>query len=169
MFNTAHAYIQVHLKSPDEYRANGTITNLMHEFLASSLGRYREFIKSPSQGPPRTPVAHASTPGPHSPSTGANDFESGGSLTPGSSQTAPTTGYGEGVPLTPGSRSESGAGSDSAFEEETIIRGNNGFRFYHSAFANSFASKANREFAGALIHTQMWQVLALSYDSYHAC
>lgn len=148
----------MHLKSAEEYRANGTITNLVHEFLASSLGRYREFIKSPSQGAPRTPATIAANAALlRSPSTGANDLESAGSQTPPMAQTPPTA-SGEAPPLTPGSRASSV--SEHAWEEETIIRGDNGFRFYHSAFAASFASKANREFAGALIHTQMWQVLA---------
>lgn len=158
--------MQVHLKSADEYRANGTITKLMHEFLASSLGRYREFIKGPSQGPPRTPansMASSGTAMMRSPSTGAPRDGVDGvpptAQTPPSART-PSGAFDEGAPVTPGSQAESG--SDAAWDEETIIRGNNGFRFYHSAFAASFAKKANREFAAALIHTQMWQVL-------HAC
>ena len=150
-----HECMQVHLKSADEYRANGTIINLMHDFLASSMGRYREFIKGPSQGPPRT---QASTGLQNSASAGAGELESAASAASGGSQTPGSQTPGDAPPLTPGSRAESG--SDVAWDEETIIRGNNGFRFYHSAFAVSFASKANREFAGALIHTQMWQVRA---------
>ena len=52
--------LQDNLRSPHEYRANATVSAIVQEFLAASIGGYREYIKSPvQQTPQRMPSAAA--------------------------------------------------------------------------------------------------------------
>lgn len=51
--------MQDNLRSPHEYRANGTIAAMVQEFFAATIGGYREFIKSPAQQTPQRPPTAA--------------------------------------------------------------------------------------------------------------
>lgn len=130
--------MQENLRSPHEYRANATISAIVQEFLAATIGGYRDFIKSPSQQTPTRPPSAASR-------------LSGGM----SKLRAKLT---ESMQDAPSGKPASSSAQQSGYMDDQVISGPNGYRFYHSAFVQSFGSQASREFAAALIHTQLWQV-----------
>lgn len=136
--------MQDNLRSPHEYRANATVSAIVQEFLAATIGGYREFIKSPAQQNPQRPVnAAARLQG------GMNRLRSKLAAT---MQEARADGAGGAAP--PPQPESSG------FMDDQMIQGTGGYRFYHSQFVASFGSHASRQFAAALIHTQLWQVRA---------
>jgi hypothetical protein len=133
--------LQENLRSPHEYRANGTISAIVQEFLAACIGGYRQHIKSPAQQTPtRPPTASARLSG------GMSKLRARLSESRGSSNS-----------LDANDRQGSVSGSEPAYMDDHVIQGTNGYRFYHSAFVESFSGRASREFAAALIHTQLWQ------------
>jgi hypothetical protein len=109
----------------------------VQEFLAATIGGYRDFIKSPSQHmPARISSATSRLSGGMSKLRArlVQTMQEGGMNT----QEAPETG----------------------FMDDHVILGTNGYRFYHSAFVASFGNQPSRKFVAELIHTQLWQVLA---------
>ena len=134
--------VQDNLRSPHEYRANATVLAIVQEFLAATIGGYREFIKSPAQQNPQRPVnAAARLQG------GMSRLRSKLAAT---MQDARADGGGGGAPAP--------QPEGSGYMDDQMIQGTAGYRFYHSQFVASFGSRASRQFAAALIHTQLWQV-----------
>ena len=132
--------MQDNLRSPHEYRANGTIAAIVQEFLAATIGGYRDFIKSPAQQTPgKAPTAASRLSG------GVSRLRAKLAETLNDTPAAAAAG-------------KSPTAEGSGFMDEQVIQGPKGYRFNHSAFVQSFGSKASRDFAAALIHTQLWQV-----------
>jgi hypothetical protein len=142
----AFATMQDNLHSPHDYRANGTVSAVVQEFLAATIGGYRDFVKSSAQQQPSQPV------------TAASRLQGGLSrLRVKLSETFQDASDSDtaGAPKQAAPEPEP---EKSGYMDDCIIQGSNGYRFYHSAFVASFGNKASRHFAASLIHTQMWQV-----------
>ena len=131
--------VQENLRSPHEYRANGTISAIVQEFLAATIGGYRAFIKSPAQQTPQRPASAVAR-------LSISKLRSRMSSHSLDSEDAASD------------RSAHDGTVQPEYMDDRVIQGTNGYRFYHSAFVQSFRSRASRDFAAALIHTQLWQV-----------
>ena len=143
--------MQENLRSPHEYRANGTIAAMVQEFFAATIGGYRAFIKCSAQREAKPPSARTQVAG------RLRQFKasiSGDATDADAPLAADSASVGAGMPP----RAQSAASLARQSGEEGVIAGDGGWRFYHAAFVDSFSSRTARAFAAALLHTQLWQV-----------
>jgi hypothetical protein len=132
--------VQANLRSANDFRANAAIAAIIQEYLAATIGGYREHVRSPSQPPPRA-LSERLTSGLTSFRTRFVDTKSPGAEA-GSAEVL-------------NSAAKSTSTQDTT---DDVIIGDNGFKFYHASFVASFTSRVGRDFAIGLLHTQLWQV-----------